>query len=506
MIMHRGGRGAAVFLVALLVTACATAQSSPSLQGSTAPEGTAQASQGAASEPVTIRWMDWSDSQQDYVVAAFERYEEEHPDVTIEYTLLTIDAYQQTILSAVNAGDAPDVFPVPVGLPAQQVIDEGWFQPLDPYVDDAWKERWQNYLIEGATTFDGQVYGLPENMPRHSTLLYYNKDLFRQAGLDPEQPPTTWAELREYAQLITAAGGGDAYGIIEGGKQVNRLRELAANLASMAGAQAYPFGALGPLGANGEYIFDDPAYAGAIQLLLDMKNDGSFFPSFLSIGAPEARELFGQGKAGFLFQGDWCIAAWKANNPELDFGVAQLPAPDTGQAGYAYHAPQVMWVGMSATTEHPEEVAELIKWRYSDEFLNGLAEQGYAYAFAFVEDPSTVAGGVNAAELTQAQEVLVEGGRLAPSPQIRNPDVGSLIAELQFPQPGLGEIVQGVLAGSLTDIEAALADLNSRANADLAAGLDAAAADGASVTADDLAFPNWEPGTNYTAELYSELD
>ena len=55
------------------------------------------------------------------------------------------------------------------------------------------------------STYDGRLYGVP--LYADVSALFWNKDLFRKAGLDPEKPPTSLAEIREYADKITALGG-----------------------------------------------------------------------------------------------------------------------------------------------------------------------------------------------------------------------------------------------------------------------------------------------------------
>ena len=54
---------------------------------------------------------------------------------------------------------------------------------------------------------------------------------------------------------------------------------------------------------------------------------------YRSIKAPEARALFAQNQAAFIIQGAWCISTWRKDNPDLDFGVMALPAPDDGMKG-----------------------------------------------------------------------------------------------------------------------------------------------------------------------------
>ena len=53
-------------------------------------------------------------------------------------------------------------------------------------------------------TIDGQLYSMPFNTS--NAVLYYNKDMFREAGLDPDKPPATFSEFREYAKKMTKDG------------------------------------------------------------------------------------------------------------------------------------------------------------------------------------------------------------------------------------------------------------------------------------------------------------
>jgi sn-glycerol 3-phosphate transport system substrate-binding protein len=53
-------------------------------------------------------------------------------------------------------------------------------------------------------SIDGNLYCMPFNSS--TAMLYYNKDMFEKAGLDPDKPPTTWAEVEEYSKKIMDAG------------------------------------------------------------------------------------------------------------------------------------------------------------------------------------------------------------------------------------------------------------------------------------------------------------
>lgn len=68
--------------------------------------------------------------------------------------------------------------------------DQGKIQALDEYLDPGvWEDLHDN--IEEFVTYNGKHYAMPL-LAEPSSLLYYRKDFFEEAGLDPEQPPTTW--------------------------------------------------------------------------------------------------------------------------------------------------------------------------------------------------------------------------------------------------------------------------------------------------------------------------
>lgn len=88
------------------------------------------------------------------------------------------------------------------------MIDTGAIQPMQKFIDeDQFDVSQFEENILGYYTFDGQLYSMPFNSS--NPILYYNKDMFREAGLDPDNPPTTFEEVTEAAEALT---GGGQYG------------------------------------------------------------------------------------------------------------------------------------------------------------------------------------------------------------------------------------------------------------------------------------------------------
>jgi ABC-type glycerol-3-phosphate transport system substrate-binding protein len=132
-------------------------------------------------------------------VAEFERT---HENIDIEPREGFMDP--KTFNSKLAGGQLEDVFYVYLTDPAnliarRQAADITDFVADVPHVDEL------QPALKEIFTRDGKVYGLPT--ANYSLGLLYNRELFTQAGLDPDQPPTTWAEVREAAKKITALGG-----------------------------------------------------------------------------------------------------------------------------------------------------------------------------------------------------------------------------------------------------------------------------------------------------------
>ena len=136
--------------------------------------------------------------------AVFEAFKKEHPEIEIvSSTGLTIQgpAAESNFLLAMAGGTAPDVFYVNFRK-LYQYRDQGFLAPLDEFIK---KEPHVLDLvhpeIRKVITVDGHIYSIP--WFQCAMALNYRKDLFRDAGLDPDKPPRTWDEFYEYSRKLT---------------------------------------------------------------------------------------------------------------------------------------------------------------------------------------------------------------------------------------------------------------------------------------------------------------
>lgn len=138
--------------------------------------------------------------------ADVKAFEAKHPNIRIHAKEGFMDP--KTFASKLAGGQLEDVFYVYFTDP-QSLIAKRQVSDITPYLSDLPVVKdIKPELLKVFSGPDGKVYGLPS--ANYSLGLIYNRTLFTKAGLDPNNPPKTWAEVREAAKKITALGGGVA--------------------------------------------------------------------------------------------------------------------------------------------------------------------------------------------------------------------------------------------------------------------------------------------------------
>ena len=162
---------------------------------------------GLAQEPATLSL--WSrDDGQELTDSLVEAWNSTH-DNQIEVTYIPAEQFVTKFATSVAGGAAPDIVSIdliytPAFTEAGQLTELTELAQSMPYFGDLSSSH-----VRLGTGDEGNIYALP--FKAEGSVLLYNKDLFRAAGLDPDAPPTTWEEIYEAAQAITALGD-DTYG------------------------------------------------------------------------------------------------------------------------------------------------------------------------------------------------------------------------------------------------------------------------------------------------------
>ncbi len=238
----------------------------------------------------------------------------------IKVTPIYAGSYQDTIVKALTAhkSGSPPVTSVLLSTDMFTLIDEDAIVPIDNFVktadDKAWLAGFYKAFMLNSQS-GGKTWGVP--FQRSTIVLYYNKELFKAAGLDPNKPPATWAEMAEAAKRLTikdASGKVTQFGvqIPSSGFPYWLFQGLAIeNGVAMAND------------AGNAVKFDDPGVIEALQYWIDLTKQG-VHPSGIVEWGTTPKDFF-EKKVAMM----WTTTGNLTNvrtNAKFDFGVAMLPA------------------------------------------------------------------------------------------------------------------------------------------------------------------------------------
>ena len=252
----------------------------------------------------------------DGLVADFMK---ENPDIEVKaiYAGNYNDARIKA-LAALKAGQ-PAQLSVMFSIDIYELIEQDAIVAFDDIVETAeekaWLKKFYPALMENGIT-GGKTWGIP--FQRSTIVMYYNKDAFREAGLDPEKPPATWAELADMGKKLVkknASGQIDRWGV-------------------MIPSTGYPYWMFGALTmqndqvlmnqAGNETFFDAPGTVGALEYWLALGKTHQVMPQG-TIEWGTLRQNFLEQKTAIMWHstGNLTVVKKKAG---FDFGVAMLPA------------------------------------------------------------------------------------------------------------------------------------------------------------------------------------
>jgi raffinose/stachyose/melibiose transport system substrate-binding protein len=156
----------------------------------------------ASGEPVTITW--WHIQNTDPMMTVWQdmanAYMAEHPNVSIEITVMENEAFKAALQTNLQAGDVPDLFQSWGGGGLREQVDAGLVQDITDLSSGFIGNL--NEAAVGLYQVDGAQYGIPFNLGMVG--FWYNQDLFEQAGIDA--PPATWEEFLTDVQALKDAG------------------------------------------------------------------------------------------------------------------------------------------------------------------------------------------------------------------------------------------------------------------------------------------------------------
>lgn len=258
-------------------------------------------------QPVEITLAGWGSSPEEaeLLKEVLVDFEAKHPNIKVKHEVIA-DQYMDVIKTRLIGGEGPDVFYLEA-FEAPGLIETGVLEPLDEHIPaDFDVEDFEKPLLE-AFQKDGKTYGFPKG---YSTLaLFYNKKMLADAGVEV---PKTWDELREVSKALTK--GKDVYGFGQN-PELARLMFIAESKG-------------GEVAKDNKASFAEAKVVEALQPYVDQALVDKTAAQPNQVGAGWTGEMFGQGKAAMVIEGNWAIPYLKNTFPDIDFGTAEVPTID----------------------------------------------------------------------------------------------------------------------------------------------------------------------------------
>jgi sn-glycerol 3-phosphate transport system substrate-binding protein len=244
----------------------------------------------------------------DGIVAKFE---EANPDIKVNAIYSgNYDDTRVRALSALASGE-PAQLAVMFSIDAYDLIEQEKIVAFEDIegVDQGWLDSFYPALMANGR-IEGKTWGIP--FQRSTIVAYYNKDMFRAAGLDPEAPPASWDEMVSMGKALTKDG---TYGL-------------------MIPSTGYPYWMFQALAIqNGkelmsgdglETYFDDPAVVETLEFWKSLSTEHGIMPEG-TVEWGTLRQAFLEGQTAMMWHSTGNLTAVK-NEAKFDFGVSVLPA------------------------------------------------------------------------------------------------------------------------------------------------------------------------------------
>lgn len=297
------------------------------------------------SDPVTLKIWTIDNEPFEYHFVLAKKYEKQHPNVEIKVKSINFDNVVTKLARAVATGGGPDIAYLDnpnVALFASH----GELANLTPYIKKS------DVIDSGdwypgprkAVTWDGKIYGIMRGA--NTLALYYNADMFRAVGLDPDNPPETWKEFYKYAKKLTKPEK-SIYGVA-----------FSAAPSEEGTFQFLPWVQMA--GGDWNHLVT-PGAVRALKLWKKFIDEGIASPATLHRSQYAAMSTFIAGNAAMVITGPWALPRL-SKKADFDWRVALLPLPSK-------NAERASALGEGANviltnTEHPKAAFQFLEFAY----------------------------------------------------------------------------------------------------------------------------------------------
>lgn len=321
-------------------------------------------------EPVNLVFWWWGEQEapglEGWLAETVELYQDENPNVTIETVLQSTETLISAFKSAAAAQEGPDLQYFWGGI---FTIEDAWENNIVPVSDYIPEDELSHYFTSYEQEYGGKIWGSVWYVVQNPVV--YNKTIFNEVGLDPENPPATWDEFLDACKKIKDEG---YIPLSLGGKE----GFAGAWLASYIGIQNMDNIADLMAPAVGDAKYTDPKYSEWWYKLAELRDNGYINDDYNSIEFYQGQDMFANEKSAMTLTVSSGAVEFVKTLGEDVVGITSFPVWGSGDyAGTLQVSSQT--VGITSWSQYKEESADFIMFIHSPERTSAMYEQSGAY-------------------------------------------------------------------------------------------------------------------------------
>jgi ABC-type glycerol-3-phosphate transport system substrate-binding protein len=329
--------------------------------GGSSSGGSAKSGGGSPYEGDLTYWY-WAESDapgaNKWMQQMISRYQQLHPKVHIKLVPQSTDTLIGAFKTASQTKSGPDIATQWATLP---VLTPAWTGATVPLSDLIPKSETDNWTSTQENVSDGKLYGMPQYLL--GVPFVWNKQMFRQAGLDPNKPPATFNDLMNACQKLKAKGItpigegnkdgyiGNWFFAIYGKSQLTSVKDLQDMVL-------------------GKAKFTDPKYSGFYGQIDQLRSAGCFNDDISSLDLNQGWQLFPRKKAAMGWTTDGNALAWAKAVGAGNVGVAAAPRFGNGALASMYTTTQSSSAIITSWSQHKKAAAAFLTFLHTPAALD----------------------------------------------------------------------------------------------------------------------------------------
>ncbi|WP_409342891.1 extracellular solute-binding protein [Paenibacillus sp. MBLB4367] len=311
---------------------------------------------------------EYSTATKPYMEKLVREFESQYPDIRVELQVINWDILEMMYNSMISKNQPPDLLTVNTYI---QYTKDGMLNDMNGMLSPQLKAKLYPFFME-TDNLNGVQYAIPYVASVRN--LYYNKDIFDEAGLT--EPPATWLELETAAQRIKYTKKADGFGV-----------DLTDN-ESQAYLSYFFFGAGGGWMKDGKWAINSPENIEGLTFLKKLYDNWLTDPEPTVTTRDEKHRILGNGKLGMMISGNYFTSVVPREFPGLKYGVGPLPVKD-GQKPISFGVHDML---LSFKTDHTnkEAISKFLDFFYDDaRYEEFTTREGFVPATKTVGDKAS---------------------------------------------------------------------------------------------------------------------